>query len=392
MTVELRPFGAKCNIRCHYCYQESQRNSENNTRPYDIEAMKASIVKEGGPFALFGGEPLLVRHSDLEELFAWGFDRFGENGIQTNGSLIDDEHIRLFRTYRVRVGISMDGPGELNDVRWAGTLERTRATTARSEQAVERLCQEGIVPSIIITLHRRNATSQSLPALISWVRYLASRGVSSIRLHLLEIDSPSVRERYSLTVRENIDALMAFARLQAEIPTVEIDVFSDIRRLLLGQDDGRHGTTCVWNACDPYTTAAVRGVEGNGQRSNCGRTYKEGTEYVKAAVPGYERYIALYHTPQEFGGCRDCRFFVMCKGQCPGTAIDSDWRNRTEHCDVWKAMFTWMEAELLANGYAPLSLLPVRRDVERRMVEHWSAGVNCTVATALSECRNTTCV
>ena len=383
MTVELRPFGVKCNIRCRYCYQESQRNFERR-RLYDIEAMENSIRAEGGPFALFGGEPLLVRHADLERLFAWGYEQFGENGIQTNGVLIDDEHIRLFRSYNVRVGISLDGPDELNDIRWAGTLERTRAATLKSQQTIERLCQEGIVPSIIVTLHKQNGTKQRLPRLISWMRNLASRGVSSIRLHLLEIDSPEVRQQYALTTRENIEALTELARFESEISRLEFDVFSDMRRLLLGQDGGKHGTTCVWNACDPYTTPAVRGVEGNGQRSNCGRTYKEGIEFVKATTPGYERYIALSQTPQEFGGCKGCRFFIMCKGQCPGTAIDSDWRNRTEYCDVWKALFEWMESELLSDGYAPLSLLSSRRAIESILLERWSAGENSTIADALS--------
>jgi len=34
--------------------------------------------------------------------------------------------------------------------------------------------------------------------------------------------------------------------------------------------------------------------------------------------------VALAATPHAHGGCRDCRFFLMCKGQCPGTAIDGD--------------------------------------------------------------------
>jgi uncharacterized protein len=388
MTVEVRPHGAKCNIRCHYCYQESQRSFASKI-PYDIEAMKRSILMEGGPFAVFGGEPLLIRHADLERLFAWGYEQFGENGLQTNGVLIDDEHIRLFRSYNVRVGISLDGPGELNDIRWAGTLERTREATSKSQRALERLCHEGIIPSIIVTLHKQNATMQRLPVLIDWMRDLVSRGISSIRLHLLEIDNPGIRTRYALTTRENIDALMALARLERATPSLEFDVFSDMRRLLLAQDGGKHGTTCVWNACDPYTTIAVRGVEGNGQRSNCGRTYKDGVEFVKASSPGYERYIALFHTPQEFGGCRGCRFFVACKGQCPGTAIDADWRNRTEHCDVWKALFGWMEAELLADGCAPISLLTVRKDIERIFLEQWSVGANCTIESALSSIKAT---
>src|SRR5882672_1324319 len=102
--------------------------------------MMRAVEEEGGPFILFGGEPLLVLAPDLERLWAWGLERWGENGIQTNGVLIRDEHIRMFKQYRVHVGISLDGPSELNDVRWAGTLERTRDATARSEAAIVRLC------------------------------------------------------------------------------------------------------------------------------------------------------------------------------------------------------------------------------------------------------------
>ena len=80
----------------------------------------------------------------------------------------------------------------------------------------------------------------------------------------------------------------------------------------------------------------MQGIEGTDQRSNCGRTNKDGIDFVKSDREGFERYLALYYTPQEYGGCKDCRFFLMCKGQCPGTAIDRDWRNRTEHCEVWK--------------------------------------------------------
>jgi uncharacterized protein len=33
--------------------------------------------------SMFGGEPLMVAAPDLEALWAWGFRKFGRNGIQT---------------------------------------------------------------------------------------------------------------------------------------------------------------------------------------------------------------------------------------------------------------------------------------------------------------------
>ncbi len=353
MSVELRPLGVHCNLKCQYCYQNPQRDAGNLTRSYDLDKMKAAIEAEGGPFCLFGGEPLLVPHQDLEDLWAWGLERFGSNGIQTNGSLIDDRHIAMFSAYRVQVGVSIDGPGELNDIRWHGTLERTRQSTAKTERAIERLCAKGSPPGLIITLHRGNARADRLPKLLDWVRYLFGLGISSIRLHLLESESEAIRQRYALSTEENLAALRAFAELDRQMGGGRFDLFQQMGDLLRARDGD---STCIWHACDPLTTQAVRGVEGQGQRSNCGRTNKDGIDFVKAQTVGYERTLALYHTPQEHGGCKGCRFFLMCKGQCPGTAIDGDWRNRSEHCEIWWSLFEDLEKEMLATGTTPLSM------------------------------------
>jgi len=67
--------------------------------------MKKQIDNIGsGPFTLFGGEPLLIPETDLEDLWAWGFEKFGENSIQTNGILINDRIIELMKKYNVKVG------------------------------------------------------------------------------------------------------------------------------------------------------------------------------------------------------------------------------------------------------------------------------------------------
>ncbi|MEH7564272.1 radical SAM protein, partial [Priestia megaterium] len=91
MSVELRPLGVSCNIGCTYCYQNQQREAGNIKKNYDMKKMKQAIEREGGPFVLFGGEALLVPLDDLEEIFRWGFEKYGRNQIQTNGILINNE-------------------------------------------------------------------------------------------------------------------------------------------------------------------------------------------------------------------------------------------------------------------------------------------------------------
>lgn len=347
-----------------------------------MDKMKEAVLREGGSFILFGGEPLLVPMNDLDELFAWGYQQFGKNGIQTNGSLITPAHVEIFKKYKVNVGISVDGPAELNDMRWAGTLSRTRNLSQKTHQNIKLLVQNGIVPGIIVTLHTGNALPDVLPVMGAWMRELDELGIRSVRLHLMEVDNALVGENFRLSPKQNIGAMLYFNQLEKELKNLRFDVFREVEHLLKA-DDRR--TSCVWNACDPYTTSAVQGVEGDGKRTNCGRTNKEGIDFVKAPLPSYARYIALYNTPQEFGGCKGCRFFAMCKGHCPGTSIEGDWRNRTEHCDVWKTLFTIKEKEMTDKGETPLSRHRILPYIERALIKNWINNKNPSISSIINQ-------
>ena len=182
MHAEISPAGELCQLSCHYCYQGGMRGPGNFGRDsYDFEAIKRTMEYYGvSDLTLFGGEPLLVPMSRLAELFAYGHERFGGSNIQTNGELITEEHIKLFKLYRVTVGTSLDGPDELNDVRWNGTLEATRAATATIEAHIDRLCREGIRTSVIVPLHRLNGTAAKFDRLQEWIKGLAEVGIRSI--------------------------------------------------------------------------------------------------------------------------------------------------------------------------------------------------------------------
>ena len=109
--MELRPLGVRCNLGCRYCYQDPQRDAEGRTgrgRGYDLAAMKAAAAREGSPSSCSAASRCCAL-ADLEDLLAWSFERHGSAGLQTNGVLIGDEHIRLFRRYNVSVGVSMTG-------------------------------------------------------------------------------------------------------------------------------------------------------------------------------------------------------------------------------------------------------------------------------------------
>lgn len=221
MAVELRPLGVRCNIQCEYCYQNPQRDAQSLARTYDIDLMKAAVMAHGGPFALFGGEPLMVPAADLERLWSWGLEQFGGNAVQTNGTRVTDEHIRMFKAYRVSVGISVDGPAELNDARRRGSLEQTRAATAKTLETVGRLCQEGLQPSLIVT-HRLNASAERLGTLCRWFRDLECVGVRTVRLHLLESETEAVRAKLALSPEENLRGSPRVVRLATRTQHVDV--------------------------------------------------------------------------------------------------------------------------------------------------------------------------
>ncbi len=383
MSVELVP-SIQCNLSCPYCYQNPMRDAGNfgeNSRSYDMEKMKEGLAREGGNFTLFGGEALMMPVADIEELFKFGLEKYGQNGIQSNGVLITPELIELFVEYKVGVGISADGPGPMNDSRWAGSLEKTRAATDKTMANIEALVAAGVVPSLIITLHRGNALPPEREKLKEWFRWLDGLGIKSARLHILEVDHPEVAEHMALTDEENAEAFLDLCDFEGTLSVLRFETFKDMTRLLTG-DDSR--TVCLWNACDPKTTAAVRGVDGQGHGSNCGRTNKDGVMMLKTEERGYERQVALYSTPQSANGCEGCRFFIMCKGECPGTAVDGDWRNRTRDCETWKTLFAHIEQRLIAEGTVPLSMMSDKLErLETIMLDRWSRGENIQIHSAL---------
>ena len=214
MTVEVRPLGDKCNIKCRYCYQEGIRTAGNVPTGYDLNAIVATLDRLAQPFSLFGGEVMMTPRADLERLMQLGLDRHGGVSMQTNGTLIDERDIDLFKKYKVRLGISIDGPGPLNDARWAGSLSATRRATARIEAVIETLCRDQTPPNVIVTLNRLNAGPGRLDILCEWMRFFDGLGVRSLRLHLLEQDDTKAGDGLALSVEENLFVLRRLRALE----------------------------------------------------------------------------------------------------------------------------------------------------------------------------------
>lgn len=388
MTIEVTPVGIVCNLSCPYCYEHPLRDGGNfgNSKPYDVDKMLATIETYNSRFNLFGGEALLTDIKDLEIMWKWGHEKFGMSGMQTNAVLMTDEHIDLMVKYNVFPGISVDGPDDMNDSRWAGSLEKTREATKKSMGNIEKLAKMNRPPGIIITMWRGNVAKKNRNRFKEWLKWLDNLGISSIRLHLQQMDYKSVEETIGVSAEEAIEFALDIWQFQAtELKNIVFDMFDDVSKNLNGGD----GTTsCIFNVCDVFTTDSVQGVDGQGNKTNCGRVSKEGVDWLKTDDRGWERYVMLYNTPQEYNGCKDCRFFLPCKANCPGTVIDGDFRNRTVECLHWKVLFSLYEKVMVQNGETPISLHPKRKEIEKLTVEMWKKGINIYMRDAMAIIEN----
>lgn len=343
---------------------------------YDVDAMIRAAEAEGvgkpngrggiTGWTGFGGEFLLTPLPVIERLFAWSSSINAPIGLQTNAASISEKHFELFQKYRVSVGVSVDGPEDLNDWRQAKNPAMTRTLTTRSIANLERLLRDGISTSLIVTLSAHNAGSDDkLSRLIAWLLGLRDLGMKHLNIHLLETGHGPNDTAHALSQERQIEALR---RLRRElIGFSHVSPFDDMRaKLTEGQ------ANCVWNACSPYSTPAVSGIGPHGERSRCGRLNTDGVPWERSQTHGHERYLSLFLTPMSKGGCGGCRFWLACFGNCPGEGEGSDWRNRTRHCPSLLALFDDIEADLFAEGKEPISMSLRRPGLEAQKLSQWS--------------------
>lgn len=128
LYVMLKPVGAACNLRCHYCYylekaclyKDSSKRvlSEEMLDQFTKEYIEAQTMNDV-LFTWHGGEPLMrplsFYRKALELQKKYGRGRNISNVIQTNGTLLTDEWCRFLHENNWLVGVSIDGPQEFHD-------------------------------------------------------------------------------------------------------------------------------------------------------------------------------------------------------------------------------------------------------------------------------------
>jgi uncharacterized protein len=164
-----KPAGAACNLACRYCYYLGKATPGGESRlsrmPDDVLEDYIAQHLQASPdevirFSWHGGEPTVLgldyfrrivdfqrRHRPAGWMIA--------NGMQTNGTLLDEEWCAFLAAEGFSVGLSLDGPRELND---RHRLTRDQESTFdRSMRGYDLLRRHGVPTDILCVVSAENA-------------------------------------------------------------------------------------------------------------------------------------------------------------------------------------------------------------------------------------------
>ena len=163
--IMAKPIGPVCNLACKYCfYLEKQHLFPDNEKYRMTDETLEIFVKnyiESNPaqeitFAWQGGEPTLMgidffkKAVELQKQYSDG--RKISNAFQTNGIVLDDEWCEFFAENHFLIGISIDGPPEIND---AFRVDREgKPTTDIVLQAIEKMKKAGVTFNSLSCVNR----------------------------------------------------------------------------------------------------------------------------------------------------------------------------------------------------------------------------------------------
>jgi serine-type anaerobic sulfatase-maturating enzyme len=327
--VFAKPMGSICNLNCDYCYYLKKKNlypdtysvpmSEDILEEYifqHVQAFPGSVIN----FSWHGGEPTLLGLDYFRKIVALQrkhcpHGRRITNGIQTNGTLLDEDWCRFLAAEGINVGLSLDGPQELHD---RHRVARGRQPTHRQVmQAYHLLQKHRIFFDILCVVHAHNVQYP-----IEVYRFFKQHKAPYIGfLPLVEPRPDSETGASSRSVPA--EAFGAFLCaifdewLQFDIGKVKVQLFEETIRTFFGQEQA----LCIFRK----TCGDIPVIEHNGDFYACDHFVD--AEHCLGNIRTTPL-LKLLESPaqREFGRakadtlpryCRACEVRTMCNGECP---------------------------------------------------------------------------
>jgi uncharacterized protein len=331
--VFAKPVGSICNLDCHYCYYLKTEHLYVNGEPFrmsdrileeyivqHIEAFPGPVIN----FSWHGGEPTVLGLDYFRKIVSFQQkhcppDRRITNGMQTNGTLLDEDWCRFLASEGFSVGISLDGPKEMHD-RYRVTKRRN--PTHHLAMRGYHLLRKHRVPHDILCVV--NAHNVQYPTQV----YRFFKQIGAQYLEFLPLVEPQPNDVGGVSERTvPAEAFGTFLCtifdewLNQDIGRVKVQIFEEASRVAFGQEH----SLCIFRR----TCGDVPVIEHNGDFYSCDHFVNP--EYCLGNIQETS-FVELFDSPAQkaFGQsklntlppyCQVCEVRDMCNGECPKNRI-----------------------------------------------------------------------
>lgn len=331
--IFVKPISYVCNLKCTYCYYlkthqiypdaTSYRMSDDILTEYIIQHINAStepVIR----FSWHGGEPTILGLNYFRSIVTLQQkhcppNRQITNGIQTNGTLLDEAWCRFLAREGFAVGLSLDGPQAMHD---QFRVTKNQLPTYESTMRGYRLLQKYRVNTDVLCVV--NAYNVQFPLQI--YRFFKQIGAQS--LTFLPLVDPSKASNAGVTsISVPSDAWGQFLCVifnewrDQDIGQVTVRMFEEAIRSAFNQEH----TLCIFRP----TCGDIPALEYNGDVYSCDH-YVNRNYYLGNITENPLGQLLNSPKQQAFGTaklttlppyCHDCEVKTMCNGGCPKNRI-----------------------------------------------------------------------
>ncbi len=324
-SLLIKPASAVCNLDCSYCFyldREADPYKELPARRMSDETLERLVETylfysyPQSIFAFQGGEPTLAGLPFFEKLVALQ-QRHGRGGqavsnaLQTNAVLLDDSWAQFFRSYQWLLGVSLDGPEDIND-RYRFN-KAGHGTWRRVMQSIECLQKARAEFNILCVLSQANVERPK-----EIYRFYRSQGFDNIQyIPLAEFHPDGSPMEFTITPEQYGRFLVeTFELWWPERRKVRVRFFDNIAEALAGQ---KPGSCTMHETCDSYCVVEYNGdiypcdffVEGGWKLGNVNED--SWTEVARRS----RRYAFAQKKTLGHPECQACEYSSICHGGCP---------------------------------------------------------------------------
>ncbi|MFN0170771.1 MAG: anaerobic sulfatase maturase [Bryobacteraceae bacterium] len=324
-SLLIKPASAVCNLDCAYCFYLDREADPYKSMP--ARRMSTDIVERlvdtylfysypNSVFAFQGGEPTLAGLPFFQNLCELQ-KRYGRDGhnvsnaLQTNGILLNDDWCDLFRRYNWLIGISIDGPEEINDLYRFN--KQGRGTWKQVMRGIETMQKNKVEFNALCVLSQANVDKPR-----EVYKFFRALGIDYIQyIPLAEFDHDGNPLPFTITAEQYGRFLTeTFDLWWPERRRVRIRFFDNIAEALAGQ---KPGNCTMHETCDSYVVVEYNGdvypcdffVEGHWRLGNV--TMDSWSEIARRQT----RYNFAVKKTLAHPECQVCEYQSICHGGCP---------------------------------------------------------------------------